>query len=224
MRISVQRRQFGIRILSPRWIGLLAALAWVSFAPDAAHAAPGTILVLGDSLSAEYGLPRDSGWVKLLADRIAQRAPQYSVVNSSISGDTSSGGRARLGALLARHHPSFVLVELGANDGLRGLPVEPMRANLKAIIQGSRAAGARVLLIGIRVPPNYGPEYAGRFDAAYGELARSEHVDFVPFLLEGFADRLDWFQADHLHPLAAAQPSILENVWARLAPLLGAPQ
>ncbi len=180
--------------------------------------------MLGDSLSAEYGLPRDSGWVKLLADRIAQRAPQYSVVNASISGDTSSGGRARLGALLARHHPAYVLVELGANDGLRGLPVKPMRANLQAIIRDSRAAGARVLLIGIRVPPNYGAVYAGRFDTAFGDLARSEHVDFVPFLLEGFADRLDWFQADHMHPLAAAQPHMLENVWRRLAPLLGAPR
>ena len=178
------------------------------------------IVVLGDSLSAEYGLPRGSGWVKLLADRVAQRAPQYRVVNASISGDTTSGGRARLGELLQREHPGVVIIELGANDGLRGLSVEAMRANLQAMIDTSRRQGARVLLIGMRMPPNYGTTYGERFYSVYTDLAQHNRLGLVPFLLDGFADRLDWFQADHIHPLPQAQPAMLENVWPHLQPLL----
>jgi len=200
---------------------LLTLALVLAGAPASARSA--TILVLGDSLSAEYGLPRGSGWVQLLAERIARKAPQYSVDNASISGDTTSGGRSRLPDLLARAHPTLVIIELGANDGLRGLRVEAMRANLQAMIDACRAHGARVLLIGIRVPPNYGADYGERFYAVYGELARRNHLALVPFLLEGFADRLDWFQADRMHPIAQAQAAMLDNVWPQLQPLLAEP-
>ena len=195
-----------------------------STAHSGAHPAPHpntrrTVLVVGDSLSAEYGLTRDSGWVKLLGDRIAQQAPQYSVVNASISGDTTSGGRARLAPLLAAA-PSVVVIELGANDGLRGLSVDAMRANLQAMVSEIRRVGAKVLLVGMHMPPNYGQAYADRFYAVYTGLARSEHVALAPFLLDGFADRLELFQADHIHPLAVAQARMLDNVWPYLKPLL----
>lgn len=177
------------------------------------------MLVLGDSLSAEYGLARDSGWVKLLAERISQTAPEYSVENASLSGDTTSGGRTRLPALL-RQRPAVVIIELGANDGLRGLSVDAMRDNLQAMVAACRRQGAQVLLVGIRVPPNYGEAYAERFYAVYTTLARREHVALAPFLLDGFADRLELFQPDHIHPLATAQGRMLDNVWPYLKPLL----
>lgn len=207
---------------------LLVALAFVVAAASASAqlgaevATP--ILVVGDSLSAEYGLPRDTGWVKLLADRIARKAPQYSVVNASISGDTTSGGRARLAELLQRVHPGVVIIELGANDGLRGLSIEAMRANLQAMIDACRRQGARVLLVGMRVPPNYGAVYGERFYSVYRELAQRDHLALVPFLLEGFADRLELFQADHIHPLPQAQEAMLDNVWPHLQPLLLTPR
>jgi acyl-CoA thioesterase-1 len=191
-----------------------------------AAAASGTnpvILVLGDSLSAEYGLPRDTGWVKLLSDRLAAGgagAAQYSVVNASISGETTSGGRARLPALLERHRPAIVIIELGGNDGLRGLPLAAMRANLRAMIDASKAAGARVLLVGVRIPPNYGREYADRFAAVYAQVAAEQKAALVPFLLDGFAENLEYFQADRIHPAERAQPRMLENVWPQLSPLL----
>ena len=194
----------------------LAALAMLA-AP--AHAAGRTVLVVGDSLSAEYGLARGSGWVRLLAERIATSAPEYSVVNASISGDTTSGGRARLAPLLLQA-PAVVVIELGANDGLRGLSVDAMRQNLLAMVRDCRHAGAKVLLVGIRMPPNYGPDYAERFYAVYTDLARSEHVALAPFLLDGFAERLEMFQPDHIHPLASAQGRMLDNVWPHLRPLL----
>ena len=179
-----------------------------------------TILVLGDSLSAEYGLPRGTGWVKLLADRIAQKAPQYSVVNASISGETTSGGRARLAELLQRDRPDVLIIELGANDGLRGLNLEAMRANLQAMIDACQRQAVRVLLIGMRVPPNYGTNYGERFYAVYSELARRNRIALVPFLLDGFAERLELFQADRIHPLPQAQAAMLDNVWPHLQPLL----
>jgi len=188
-------------------------------APRSAHTAHRTILVVGDSLSAEYGLARGSGWVKLLADRVAADAPQYSVANASISGDTTSGGRTRLAALL-RDAPAVVVLELGANDGLRGLSVDAMRDNLQAMVDACRKAGARVLLVGIHVPPNYGDAYAQQFYAVYTTLAQRNHVALAPFLLDGFADRLELFQADHIHPLAVAQGRMLDNVWPHLKPLL----
>jgi acyl-CoA thioesterase I len=202
--------------------GAFALVLCLLAAPDAAadKAESATILVVGDSLSAEYGLPRDSGWVKLLADRVAVKAAQYSVVNASISGDTTSGARARLGALLRRLRPAIVILELGANDGLRGLSVDAMRDNLQSMIDACGAAGARVLMVGIRMPPNYGAAYGERFYAVYGVLARHNHVALAPFLFEGFAEDLTQFQADHIHPLPQVQARMLDNVWPHLAPLL----
>jgi acyl-CoA thioesterase-1 len=202
---------------------LRRALLCVSLiAGSAAAAAPAAILVVGDSLSAEYGLPRDTGWVRLLADRIAREGAQYSVVNASISGETTSGGRTRLPQLLQQHRPAIVVLQLGANDGLRGLPLAAMRDNLAAMVAASRAAGARVLLIGMRIPPNYGRDYSQRFAAVYAQLARDEKLPLVPFLLDGFAEDLAYFQADRIHPSERAQPRMLETVWPQLEPLLRA--
>jgi acyl-CoA thioesterase-1 len=182
----------------------------------AASAGAPLIMVLGDSLSAEYGIARGQGWVALLEQRLAQTHPKAKVLNASISGDTSSGGRSRLPALLARHRPSHVLIELGGNDALRGLPLAMTRDNLLAMLQACRASGARPILIGMRVPPNYGKQYASDFAALFGKLAVSESVALVPFLLQGMAEgpeAQDWFQADRIHPLARAHPRMLDNVW-----------
>lgn len=201
---------------APAVLAALLALSW-----DASAAAPKrNLLVLGDSLSAEYGLPRNTGWVKLLADRLQTNGAQYSVVNASISGETTSGGRARLPALLAQHAPAIVIIQLGGNDGLRGLPLTAMRENLRTMAQASRGRGARVLLVGMRIPPNYGRDYAERFFATYAELGRSEKIAVAPFLLDGFADRAEWFQPDRIHPAERAQARMLENVWPYLRPLL----
>ncbi|CAN5170662.1 arylesterase [soil metagenome] len=178
------------------------------------------ILVVGDSLSAEYGIARGSGWVPLLADRLKQRKFNASVVNASVSGDTSSGGLARLPALLTQHRPDLVIIELGGNDALRGLPNSALRRNLNAMIDASRAAGAKSMLIGMQVPPNFGRDFAEQFSASFGEVARAQKVPLVPFLLAGFENRLDAFQADRIHPLAASQPQMLDNVWPVLEPLL----
>jgi acyl-CoA thioesterase-1 len=186
----------------------------------AAHGAAKTILVLGDSLSAAYGIAADRGWVTLLGERLARERLDYRVANASISGETSAGGRGRVAAELERHKPSIVIVELGANDGLRGLPSAQMRDNLAAIIAAAGKAGARVLLVGMKLPPNYGPDYAGRFAAAFDELHQRYGTAWQPFLLEGFAERQELFQADNIHPGADAQPLIVQNVWPRLRPLL----
>ena len=179
------------------------------------------LLVVGDSLSAEYGLVRDTGWVKLLEQRISQQGlGEYIVVNASISGETTSGGRTRLPELLKTHRPAVVVLELGANDGLRGLPIDLMRANLRAMIDASRAAGARVLMVGVRIPPNYGRDYAERFFRTFGELARETKVAVAPFLLEGIAEDLSLFQPDRIHPNEKAQARMLDNVWPHLRPLL----
>lgn len=202
-------------------VALLSAALFVS----AAAANPATVLILGDSLSAEYGLPRDTGWVRLLSEQIAKEAAQYSVVNASISGDTSAGGRTRLPALLQQHRPAVVVIELGANDGLRGLPPPALRENLRTMVRASQGAGARVLLLGMQIPPNYGRDYAQRFAATFEQVAREEKVSVVPFLLAGFADRLEYFQADRIHPNERAQPLMLDAVWPKLRPLLrGAPR
>ena len=166
------------------------------------------VLVFGDSLAAGYGLPRGRGWVDLLQDKLAEEGLDHRVVNASISGDTTLGGRNRIGAALAQHRPHIVILELGANDGLR------------AMIRFSRRGGAQVLLIGMRIPPNYGQDYARKFQAAFGEVARAERVPLVPFLLEGFADEPDLFQQDGIHPNEQAQPRILATVWKVLRPLL----
>lgn len=182
--------------------------------------APPAILVLGDSLSAAYRIPDEAGWVHLLAERLARRGYDYRVINASIPGDTSAGGLARLPAALARYRPAVVVIELGANDGLRGLPIERMQGNLAAMIRLARAAGARVLLVGVRLPPNYGPVFVDRFEAVYRDLARESKVALVPELLRGVAKHRAMMQADGLHPRAAAEPQLLDNVWQELAPLL----
>ena len=178
------------------------------------------MLVYGDSLSAAYGIPERSGWATLLEERLKRERPDYSVANASISGETTAGGLARLGKALERHRPAVVILELGANDALRGLPLAAMKKNLSAMIVQSQQAGAKVLLVGMRVPPNYGDEYANAFAQAYGELARRHRTALLPFLLEGFGEKTELFQADRLHPTAAAQPAVLDNVWRALAPLL----
>ena len=190
-------------------------------ASGGALAAPaGTILVYGDSLSASYGIAQDHGWVSLLEARLKGEKRNYSVANASISGETTSGGIARMKQALERHKPAITIIELGANDGLRGLPVAQMRKNLDAMIAQARAAGSKVLLVGVKMPPNYGPDYNRAFDAAYRDLAKEHKTGFVPFFFEGFADKREYYQPDNLHPTAAAQPLLLENVWKALKPML----
>ena len=178
------------------------------------------ILVVGDSLSAEYGLPRGSGWVALLERKLAQQKLAASVVNASISGDTTSGGRSRLPALLAQHRPTHVVIELGGNDALRGLPLAMTRDNLQAMVRAAKAAGAKVMLVGMQVPPNYGARYAQDFSDLFAAAARAEGTALVPFLLAGVADALNaeqLFQSDRIHPSAQAHPTMLANVWAQMA-------
>jgi len=201
---------------------LFAALLGLCGAAAAASTTAPTILVYGDSLSAAYGIPQSAGWVALLGERMKQRKSDYTVVNASISGETSAGGAARIGKALASNKPAIVIVQLGANDGLRGLPVAQMKSNLAAIVQASKRAGARVVLIGMQLPPNYGVKYVNEFRAAFRDLARDERVAFVPYLLEGL-DQREQFQADNLHPVAGAQPILLENVWKKLAAMVIAP-
>jgi acyl-CoA thioesterase-1 len=185
-----------------------------------AQSAPRSIVVFGDSLSAAYGIAQARGWVALLAERLKRERADYSVVNASISGDTSAGGAARIRRTLEQHQPAIVIVELGANDGLRGLPIASMKQNLGAIIEQSQKAGARVVLVGMRMPPNYGPDYTRAFEAAFGELARQYKTALVPFLLEDFGDKQEFFQPDRIHPTAEAQPLMMERVWTALRPLL----
>jgi acyl-CoA thioesterase I len=185
-----------------------------------AVAAKPVIVVLGDSLSAEYGLPRNTGWVQLMRQRLADQRLDYSVANASISGDTTSGGRARLPVLLERLKPAIVIVELGANDALRGVPLSTTEDNLRTIIEQSQQAHAKVVLIGMYVPPNYGPDYTQKFHGMYGTLSSDLHVPLVPFLLAGIENKPDMFQADQIHPTRQAQPVLLDNVWPALKPLL----
>ncbi len=187
-----------------------------------AYSAPKTLLVVGDSLSAEYGLARGSGWVALLEKKLQASGSDVRIVNASVSGETTSGGRTRLPALLARHKPEIVVIELGANDGLRGLPVAAADANLRAMVTAARKAQAQVLLVGMRIPPNYGRDYAEKFFAMFGRISRDEKVPLAPFMLDGVAEKADLFQADRLHPLASAHPIILANIWPTLQPLLRA--
>ncbi|MFL9609768.1 arylesterase [Methylobacillus sp. Pita2] len=196
---------------------LLFSLACAMVA-NTAHAA--TILVYGDSLSAAYGIPREQGWVALLENRLKQQYPGYKVVNASISGETTSGGVSRIAATLAQHKPGIVILELGANDGLRGLPVAQMRNNLAGMIKSGQEAKAQVLLVGMMIPPNYGPKYTREFTASYAALAKEFKLPLVEFLLEGVAGKVEFTQQDGLHPKANAQEAILENVWKQLEPLL----
>lgn len=186
-------------------------------------ATSGPILVLGDSLSAEYGLQRGSGWVDLLVKRLAgRRPPGPSVVNASISGDTTAGGRNRLPTLLQRHQPSIVIIELGGNDALRGLDLKMTEANLRAMLSDAKKAGAVTLLLGMMLPPNYGKAYGDRFSAVFKSAAQAEQSPLVPFFLQGVAEHNELFQADRIHPTEQAQPRMLDNVWLALEPLLKA--
>ncbi|MFN6994523.1 MAG: arylesterase [Aquincola tertiaricarbonis] len=219
-RLTAQRRQV---LLHCSALGLAFGLG--GMLPVAALAAPATpvILVVGDSLSAEYGLPRGSGWVALLERRLAQQRVQARVVNASISGDTTSGGRSRLPALLAQHKPTHVILELGGNDALRGLPLAMTQANLAEMARASKAAGAQVLVAGMQVPPNYGRKYSDDFAALFATVAKAEGTALVPFLLKGVADVPNaeaLFQPDRIHPREAAHPTMLDNVWPVLRPLL----
>lgn len=177
-------------------------------------------MVFGDSLAAGYGLPREQGWVHLLEQRLRADQLDYKVVNASISGETTLGGVNRIGEVLKSHRPALVVLELGANDGLRGASPDSIRRNLEAIIDACRRAGARVLLVGIRIPPNYGKAYTQEFQEVFSRVARSRKLPLVPFLLDGFSDNRALFQDDGIHPNAAAQPLMLDTVWKALRPLL----
>ena len=200
--------------------GLVMLCALMFCAPWAPAAMARTLLVYGDSLSAGYGLPKDKAWVNLLAERLKQERFDYTVANASISGETTLGGLKRIHATLAQHKPALVLLALGANDGLRGQSAETVRYNLEAIVEACLKSKSRVLLIGMRVPPNYGSEYAGKFQAVFPGVAKKYKLPLVPFLLDGFGDKPEWFQADGIHPAVRAQPVMLDTVWKALNPLL----
>jgi acyl-CoA thioesterase-1 len=214
------RRAFGF---TGALLSLLAGLFGLGLAGPGlvqAAAAPGPILILGDSLSAGYGVKLDATWVALLQRRLATQGYGYRVVNASVSGETTGGARTRLPRALELHKPSVVVLELGGNDGLRGLPIKQVRANFESIIEQSRNAGAQVVLVGMRMPPNYGAEYADSFHALYGELARKYQLPLLDFFLDGVALDDNLMQADGIHPTAAAQPKLLDNLWPVLAKVL----
>jgi len=210
-----------IRVFRFSWLStLLWALAWVA---SAANPAPRTIVVLGDSLSAGYGIEVQQGWVNLLAQRLASGGYGYRVVNASVSGETTQGGLARLPRVLETHKPAIVIVELGGNDGLRGLPLDASQKNLARIIELSRDTHAAVLLLGMYIPPNYGPRYGQEFRDMFTALAKKYPVGFLPFLLDQVALKPELMQADGIHANAKGQPQLLDNVWPKLKPLLVAP-
>ena len=202
----------------------MAATHALAFAvPARADGAGKVVLVVGDSLSAEYGLKRGTGWVALLDARVKLKRLAATIVNASISGDTTSGGRSRLPALLKQHRPDIVVIELGGNDALRGLPLDMTRANLAEMARAAKATGAKVLVVGMQVPPNYGRKYGDDFAGLFAAVARAENAGLVPFLLKGVADGAQaesLFQADRIHPKEAAHPLMLDNVWPVLAPML----
>lgn len=199
--------------------GVSASLLLLA-APLNAHSAPKTVLVLGDSLSAEYGLARGSGWVALLEQKLKAEHVDAAIVNASISGETTIGGRTRLPALLNQYHPAIVVIELGANDALRGLPLPAAETNLRAMVDAAQASHAKVLIVGMRMPPNYGRAYTDRFYAMFEHVATSEKTALVPFMLAGIAEQPAMFQADRLHPVAAAHPTILANIWPGILTLI----
>lgn len=204
-----------------RWLAawLLATLAVLATANPVA-AKPAQILVVGDSLSAGYGLSAGEGWVDLLTKKLAREKIAAQVINASISGDTTAGGLARLPALLVKHKPTLVVIELGGNDGLRGSPVAAAKANLMKMAELAKASGAKVLVVGMRMPPNFGPSYTAQFEAMYAEVAKAVGGGLVPFFLDRIGTDLSKFQADKIHPTAAAQPELLDTVWPALAKLL----
>ena len=223
VRVTTSLRRGLGRVLALCGLALPAVMPATGAFAQTAGAAGGSapvLMVLGDSLSAEYGIVRGTGWVPLLEQRLKDRKIDYRVVNASISGDTTSGGRSRLPALLKQHQPKLVIVELGANDALRGLALNMTEDNLNEIVSSSKRAGAQVVVVGMQIPPNYGRDYTQRFKDLFGKVADKQKVPLVPFLLEGVAQQPEMFQADRLHPVSAAQPTILENVWPTIAPLL----
>ncbi|WP_276329104.1 arylesterase [Herbaspirillum robiniae] len=203
-----------------RLMRLLAGIA-LMLAAMSAYSAPKTLLVLGDSLSAEYGLERGAGWSKLMEQRLQKNKVDAVVVNASISGDTTIGGRNRLPALLEKNKPDIVLIELGSNDALRGLQLKATQDNLQAMIDLARQNKAKVLLVGMQIPPNYGPDYTRRFSDMFQSLAKQNKTPLVPFFMDGIAADLDLFQSDRIHPNERAQPMLLDNVWPHLKPLVG---
>jgi acyl-CoA thioesterase-1 len=202
---------------------LLMMVTGSATVPALAADAPRVLLVLGDSVSAGYGLANGEGWVTMLAARLKDERFPYRVVNASISGDTTAGGRARLPALLTQHQPAIVIIELGGNDALRGGPLSATRANLDTMVSNAQAAGAKVLVVGMQVPPNYGSAYAREFGALFTDVAKARKAAVVPFFFAGFGDDLAAFQPDRIHPTAKVQGTLLENVWPTLRPLLGKP-
>ena len=203
-------------LFSAVYAALLLTLAAAAFAEDSPSAGSSPlpkILIFGDSLSAAYGIGEDEGWVTLLAERLAQEDSELEVVNGSVSGETTTGGRARLPSLLERYNPAFVLIELGGNDGLRGLPLSLMRENLTDMIQLSQSSGATVMIAGMQIPPNYGPRYTEPFFAQYAELAEELDLYLIPFLIDGIPQQPELMQADGIHPKAEAQSMILDNFW-----------
>lgn len=222
-----RHRRFSAASFAAAVLTSAALVGLFATAPPPAGAAPlpgertaPVILIVGDSISAGYGLEAGQGWVDLLAARLRREGFPQRVVNASISGDTTAGGRARLPPLLREYRPAIVVVELGGNDGLRGSDLAATRANLAAIVKDAQAARAQVLLLGMKLPPNYGPSYVRDFDAMFADVARARGAVLVPWLFAGFGENLALFQPDRIHPLAAAQPQILDNVWPELAPLL----
>jgi acyl-CoA thioesterase-1 len=208
--------------LSPRrrFAFVLAFALSVPLQALAAPASPPVVLVVGDSVSAGYGLAQGEVWVSLLEARLRAEKLPHRVVNASISGDTTAGGRARLPALLKEHRPAVVVIELGGNDALRGQPLAATRANLDAMVQAAQGAGARVLIVGMKLPPNYGAAYVREFDALFAEVARARKAGLVPYLFDGFGEDMAWFQPDRIHPTREAQPKMLATVWPALRPLL----
>lgn len=196
----------------------VAGAGWAAPAHAAAEAQ--TVLVVGDSLSAGYGLASGQGWVDLLQKKLASHGFAHRVINASISGDTTAGGRSRIGAALKAHQPRIVIIELGGNDGLRGARLETVRANLDFMVEAAQKAGAQVLIAGIQLPPNYGGKYVRQFAAVFADVAKARNAALVPFLLHGFGDQPEMFQADRIHPTAQAQPLMLETVWQELKKLL----
>jgi len=208
-------------------LAVAAALAAIGADVVPARADPGAapvLLVVGDSISAGYGLPAGQGWVDLLAARLKSGRYPHRVVNASISGDTTAGGRARLASLLTQHKPAIVVIELGGNDGLRGGSLKAARENLDAMVVAVHKSGARVLLVGTQLPPNYGPAYTREFDTLFAAVAAAHKVPVVPHFFAGFGEKNELFQPDRIHPAAAAQPLLLDNVWPALSPLLGKPR
>ena len=203
-------------LFSAVYVALLLTQAAATVAEDSPSAGSSPqpkILIFGDSLSAAYGIGEDEGWVTLLAERLAQEDSELEVVNGSVSGETTTGGRARLPSLLERYNPAFVLIELGGNDGLRGLPLSLMRENLTDMIQLSQSSGATVMIAGMQIPPNYGPRYTEPFFAQYAELAEEFDLYLIPFLIDGIPQQPELMQADGIHPKAEAQSMILDNFW-----------